>query len=163
MMTEIRRDQFKRNVGVLAAWPAAVARQKFIQTSLDTETDFFRHNIKSKRRFSDGNCYEGYLWDCLARYSKVSFKTILRRLLRYKKVLAFWDIHSHDRILIEDYWLFPKHAVLEIRSEILAANLVFLPQDLYIFDDSFSWALILTHEYDEKGDIFLAARPVKSK
>jgi hypothetical protein len=162
-MTGIRQSQFKQKVRILAARQAAIARKKFIQTFLDTTTDFFRQNIRRKRRFSDGYCYQGYLWDCLAEYSRMPFKTILRRLLRYKNVYVFWDIHSRDRILIKNCWLFPKQAVLEVPTEILAANLVFLPEDIYIFDDSFNWALILTHEYDEKGDIFLAARPVKSK
>jgi hypothetical protein len=162
--TEFRQSQFKRQARVLAPRQAARMRKQFIQTFLDASTDFFKQNIRHPRRFSDGICYQGYLWDCLAHYSRISFKILLRRLLRYDKVFVFWDIHSSERILIKDPWLFPKPAVLELPSEILAANLVFLPEDVYIFDSSFRWALILTHEYDKEGnDIFLIARPIKPR
>lgn len=159
-LAELRQLQFRRAVRVLPNRKAASLRDEFVRTFLRTNTEFFKNNIQRKRRCFDGLCYSGYIWDCVGRYSRISLKTLLRRLLKYEKVYVFWDVHSRDKILIRDCWLFPKHAVLEMTAETLTANFVFLPEDIYIFDSTLSWALIKTHEYDQNGDdIFLAARP----
>ena len=157
-----RERSFQRNVIPLPARKAAVLREHFIETFLDTKKDFFQRNIRQTKRFSDGVCYTGYLWDCIVRYSRISLNALLRKLLSHDKVYVMWDVHSCERILMPNYWLFPKDAVLEVNTDFLASNLAFLPQDIYIFDDSFRWALIPTHEYDEKGDILLSAKPAQN-
>ena len=63
------------------------------------------------------------------------------------EVFVFWDIHMKERILIENYWNFGKETVLKLYYKELLENMNYLPEDIYIFDESLTWTLILTHEY----------------
>jgi hypothetical protein len=99
------------------------------------------------------------LWDCLKNPRRIALRALLKRVLGKKQVFVLWDIHSSDRIWIRDYWLFPKSSVLEVPTEVLVSNLVFLPEDVYLFDKSFRWSLILTHEDIHGGRFCLAAKP----
>lgn len=61
-----------------------------------------------------------------------------------------WDVHSCDRILIPNYWKYPKSSVLHVDcwdDKILYT----LPEDIYLFDDSLNWTYILTHETNATG------------
>ncbi len=58
-----------------------------------------------------------------------------------------WDLHSNERIYVADYWKFPKEAVLLLSATDLAAGLDFLPDDIYVFDRTFDWSIVFTHEY----------------
>lgn len=59
--------------------------------------------------------------------------------------------------MIPDYWKFPKWSVLRLSSGILSKNIrvlpqvLHLPEDLYIFDETLQWTLITTHEYDKRN------------
>jgi hypothetical protein len=75
------------------------------------------------------------------------FRELKYYLENYSMVYVFWDIHTKERIFIENYWKFDKWAVLHLNSQLLFENLEYLLEDIYIFDDSLSWTLILTHEY----------------
>ena len=83
-------------------------------------------------------------------YAIVSLRDAVGRIQRQGEVVVFWDIHSKERIFVPDYWKFPKDAVLQLSGKLLAGNLGYLPEDLYICDNSFAWADILTHEEDHQ-------------
>jgi len=57
-----------------------------------------------------------------------------------------WDIHTKERIFIKDYWKFKKKAVLKMKANLLFEGEIHLPEDIYIFDDSFNWTIAKTHE-----------------
>lgn len=62
-----------------------------------------------------------------------------------------WDIHTAERIFIEDYWKFGKNNVLKLEFAELMNNLHYLPDDIYILDENYAWTIALTHEYiDDK-------------
>lgn len=56
------------------------------------------------------------------------------------------DIHSCERIFADEYWKFGKDAVLKINFETLIKGEIYLPEDIYIFDENLTWTLIKTHE-----------------
>ena len=62
-----------------------------------------------------------------------------------------WDMHSCEKIWIPDYWKFPKTKILctDAWTESLKYK---LPEDVYVFDDTFSWSVIFTHETNEKEE-----------
>lgn len=79
---------------------------------------------------------------------------LLRSYIDY--VFVFWDNHSCDRILIPDYWKFPKESCLRMKYGDLCRNKIYLPEDIYIFDNSFQWTIAFTHETDlNNNNIFL--------
>lgn len=80
-------------------------------------------------------------------------RTLCEELLNKKEVLVLWDIHSCDRIFIENYWKFPKDKVIMVDAKWLIDGLEYLPEDIYIFDYNFSWTYIITHEYDDERRI----------
>ena len=104
--------------------------------------------IEVVRQFSDGECYQGYLWDCLITPKVISIEEVVKFRAGLKNVFVFWDIHSKDRILIPDYWKFGKDNVLKLKFDELMDNQEYLPEDIYIFDESIKWTLVLTHEDD---------------
>ena len=128
-------------------------RAKFIQSFINTESSYYKEKIKCMKEFSDGLCYVGYLWDCLLNPKVVSENEANQVLQEKNNIYIMWDIHSHDRIFIPNYWKYPKSSILseKVWKEELKHE---LPEDIYIFDDSFSWCVIYTHETDLNNNNF---------
>lgn len=137
---------FKDNLRVVDKTESSILRNKYIKKFINTEHELYRKQIQTRHKFSDGFCYLGYLWD----YLNIPFvidKNYIETVATIKdKVYVFWDIHSCERIFIADYWKFDKDAVLKLRLEMLLRGEKYLPEDIYIFDDSLEWTLIKTHE-----------------
>lgn len=93
------------------------------------------------------------LWDNLLDFSRITMKSLIEELTDKQEVLVLWDIHSCDRIFIENYWRFPKHNVIRVDGKWLIQGFEHLPEDIYIFDYDLSWTYILTHENDGKRKI----------
>ena len=122
-------------------------RFEYIKKFVNTDSTYYKENIERKRIFSDGLCYTGYLWDCLLNPSVVLEYEADQLLQEKRGIFIMWDIHSCERIFIPDYWKFPKTKVLyaDVWLETFKDN---LPEDMYVFDDTFTWSIIYTHETD---------------
>lgn len=144
-------EDFKQYVTIIPKDEAKNLRSKYIDMFINTEEQYFKKYIESTKEYSDGTCYIGYLWDCLKAIEVIDMQFIKSKIDKLFEVLVFWDIHSKERIFIKDYWKFSKHDMLNLNFKTLIDNLEFLPEDIYIFDRSFEWTIIITHEYvDEK-------------
>lgn len=125
---------------------AILLRKKYITSFIDTNSTYYNQKIKKQVMFSDGICYEGYLWDCLRNKFMMSEKACVQYIQNIEKLYVFWDIHSKDRIFIQNYWKYPKNAVLEIGSKEFSQKIHTFPEDIYIVDETFEWSVIFTHE-----------------
>ena len=124
-------------------------RKIYIDKFIDVKKEYYVKCVKKLKEYSDGMCYTGYLWDCMKESTQIDFQDFLKFLL--EDVYVFWDIHTKERIFIEDYWKFEKRSFLKLDFKVLIENLNYLPEDIYIFDQSLLWTLVLTHEYvDDK-------------
>ena len=152
-------NEFRAAAAILLGSEANEIRRQYIQSFVDTTTSYYRERIAVTRAFRDGQCYVGYLWDSLKHSRLVDEEEAIKELARMAKPLyALWDIHSNERIYIKDYWKFPKDAVLILGVKELIAGMRFLPEDIYVFDDSFDWSIVFTHEYygDQQRDCRIA-------
>jgi hypothetical protein len=140
-------EDFKRNIIIINKIEGSLLRNRYIQKFILTEKDYYKRYVLSTQTFSDGICYTGYLWDCLKEVEVIDFNYINSMRNSLEKVYVLWDIHSRDRILIEDYWKFKKNDILLLDFCVLLDNLDYLPEDIYIFNESFKWTFVLTHEY----------------
>lgn len=122
-------------------------RELFIQTFVNTASDYYINRINKLIEFSDGICYTGYLWDCLKNPCVVSEDAINDILKNKKNIFVMWDIHSSDRILIPNYWKYPKTSILFF-DDWTEDSKKTLPEDIYLFDSSFTWYAVYTHEED---------------
>jgi len=66
------------------------------------------------------------------------------------------DDHSRDRIPGAPLWPYPPYSVARFEPQHLLESLDSLPDDIYVFDSSVSWTLVLTHEDDGKRRICCA-------
>ena len=138
-------EDFKKSVIVLCDENANSLRRKYIDTFINVDHPHFIRYISHLERFSDGYCYTGYLWDCLISPTVIDFD-YFKTVTFSTDVFVLWDIHSKEKIFVENYWKFNKSDVLKLNYDVLLNNLEYLPEDIYIFDETFSWTLILTHE-----------------
>lgn len=130
---------------------AYIIRKKYITAFIDTETKYYNQNINKQNQYSDGLCYDGYLWDCFFRFDIKDEFYCKQYISKKQKLYILWDIHSCDKIWIKDYWKYPKDAVLQMDySEYLKLNNT-LPEDIYVFDESFLWSIVFTHETGTDG------------
>ncbi len=148
-------ENFDKQVEVLSKAESTILRELYIKQFIDTSISSYKNDIANMKLFSDGYCYTGYLWDCLLQHSKITMKSLLEELVNKEKILILWDIHSCDRIFIENYWRFPKVKVIRVDAKYLIEGIEYLPEDIYIFDYDFSWTYIITHEDDGKRRICL--------
>jgi hypothetical protein len=140
-------QDFKQSVTILSIDKSNKTRDKYVKKFVNVNKEHYKMYVEKYHQFVDGNCYIGYLWDCLKEPNVITFEGFKDLLNDKDKIYVFWDIHSKERILIEDYWKFDKRVVLCIDSKIFFEGLDFLPEDIYIFDENMNWTLILTHEY----------------
>lgn len=128
-------------------------RCSYVNSFVDVDSPYYVKNILRKKEFCDGLCYIGYLWDCLINPSIISERNADQFLRNKKQIFIMWDIHSCERIMIPNYWKFPKTHILytDAWTEIFKSK---LPEDIYLFDDTFSWSVIFTHETDEQNNRF---------
>ena len=101
-------------------------------------------------KYIDGYCYDAYLWDCLKNPCVKTEKDCMNLLKSYENFYAFWDIHSCEKIVIPNYWKFPKSAVVNLTYLDFSARIDDFPEDIYFFDETYSWSVVLTHEYITK-------------
>jgi hypothetical protein len=143
-------EEFSKSIIKLSDEQSDIKRREYISQFIDTQKEYYKKYIEELRDFVDGRCYTGYLWDCLKDPRVISFKELELGLRQKGEVYVFWDIHSKEKIFIEDYWKFGKDTVLLMKSEILLKGLEYLPEDIYIFDRNMAWTIALTHEYDNE-------------
>jgi hypothetical protein len=126
-------------------------RCEYIKKFINTSSLYYKENIEQKTLFSDGVCYIGYLWDCLSTHTIISEYEADQFLQKKRTMFIMWDIHSSERILIPNYWKFPKTKILCVDEwiETFKHN---LPEDIYVFDDTFTWSVIFTHETNKKDE-----------
>lgn len=142
-----------KKVTILTGLIADEIRASYVQAFINLDSEYYINNIKKLNSFSDGLCYTGYLWDCF-KFFQIKAESFCKTFLDSKRNLyVLWDIHSKDRIFIKDYWKFPKSAVLLLNSW-EEEKYIALPEDIYIFDETFSWSIAFTHEDDQNGQRF---------
>lgn len=138
-------------ITILDSTKSDTLRCKYIKNFINTSSLYYKENIERKILFSDGLCYTDYLWDCLLKPTVISECKANQFLQGKRRMFIMWDIHSCERILIPNYWKFPKTKIISTDAGIESFKHD-LPEDVYIFDDTFSWSVIYTHETDEKED-----------
>ena len=145
-------NQFKASVEELPSKVAVKLREGYINRFVDTTSEFYKRYIANLELHVDGWCYQGYLWDCLRSPTVITFTDLEASLIKEREpVYVMWDIHSRDKVLIPNYWKFDRASVLAVRPDVLANNLSYLPEDLYIFDHELNWTLVITHEEANGG------------
>lgn len=125
---------FQSNLKVLDKQTGNTIRSKYINEFVNTEHEQYHQQIQLKHKFRDGYCYAGYLWDYIKNPIIIDKKYFEVLADKINRVFVFWDIHSCERILIEDYWKFDKDSVIEIDFNVLLEGEAYLPEDIYIFD-----------------------------
>ncbi len=152
----------------------AALRARFIDAFVDTSTDYFRELIKVKPTdvvYTSDLIVNRYMWDILSpgSYTVVPYHRCIETIAEKKRVYSLWDIRPRKVVYTKypELWtttpryleLYPSDVVIEwdtgellsllkVELEDYAATSldITLPEDLYIFDDSFSWCVIFTHE-----------------
>jgi hypothetical protein len=142
-----RFEDFDARIQRLDAEQSLRIRKRFIDEFIDQDAPGFDESIRRLVAFTDGMAQTGYLWDFIKARTLIDEADLWDRVNRRDWVYVMWDIHSSDRILIEDYWRYPKDSVLISRPPgTVQAGQSFLPEDLYLFDDSFAWVAATTHD-----------------
>ena len=142
---------------ILAANDSAIWRQAYLDSFVDTSSEYFRNHIAYPRQFSDGAHYVGYLWDCFRSSSRITVQRFRAEVVLHPEVFVMADDHSRDRVVGATLWPHRPLSVVRLRPQALLKSLSSLPEDIYVFDSSVSWTLVLTHEHDGKRRICLAA------
>lgn len=138
---------FKKKVEILNEQRSNELRDRYICKFVNVDDKLYQERIQLRHKFIDGYCYLGYLWEYIINSVVIEEEYISKKAVRLNNIYVFWDIHSCEKILIKDYWKFDKDVVLKMNIKTLLLGDNYLPEDIYIFDESFSWTLIKTHEY----------------
>ncbi|WP_094607241.1 hypothetical protein SPSIL_021400 [Sporomusa silvacetica DSM 10669] len=147
----MKLDEFTKQLVIVPINESQYLREKYINSFIDVNREYYKKYIETLNEYSDGTCYTGYLWDCLKDVIVTDLQYIESKSCVMNNVFVFWDIHTKERIFYNDYWKFGKKSVLKLGFNTLMNNLEFLPEDVYIFDESFKWTLVITHEFvDDK-------------
>ena len=138
---------FKDRIEILDKKLGDTLRAQYCNKFVNVNEETYQEQITSRHKFIDGYCYLGYLWDYIINPIVIREEDITQKAADLSKIYVFWDIHSCERILIKDYWKFDRDAVLKMNIATLLQGESYLPEDIYIFDESFTWTFIKTHEY----------------
>lgn len=127
-----------------------VFRECFIEAFVDRKSPFYTERILKPTACPDGVCYYGYLWECLKKPELVSMTFVMHFLgIRTEPIHAMCDLHP--RPYFPRNWNWSQNTVFTFLPEDAQQMIDMLPEDCYFFDDSFSWAIALTHEEAKPG------------
>lgn len=138
-------------------------REKFIKCFVDTESEYFRDYYDESDEY-----VRHFLWDRLKDYSAEKHcctqEQAAQFLERFDSVYFMWDFWREGTVFADEYrgaviktsggelgqlsvdeW----NAEIEAEKHDCYIEHPQLPSDIYIFDDSFSWYVIFTHEFDD--------------
>jgi len=107
-------------------------RDMYCSSFLNVESDGYREAIEKRHEYADGFYYDGYLWDYLSNPVQVEENYLIEKIRAMKDVYVLWDIHSSERICMENYWNFNKDDILLLDGNTLVEALNLLPEDIYI-------------------------------
>ena len=138
---------------ILSPEDSTLWRQAYLEAFIDTSSEHYQRYIASRRQFSDGIHYEGYLWDHLRSPSRITIQRFRHEVILHPEVFVLADDHSRDRIPGAPLWPYRPYSVARFHPQVLLQSLEFLPEDIYVFDSSVSWTLVLTHENDGRRRI----------
>ena len=141
---------------ILSPEDSSLWRQAYLEAFIDTSREHYQRYIASPRQFSDGVHYTGYLWDGLRLPSRITIQRFRHEVIRHPEVFVMADDHSRDRIPGAPLWPYRPYSVACFQPNSLLESLKSLPEDIYVFDSSVSWTLILTHEDDGRRRICCA-------
>jgi hypothetical protein len=141
---------------ILSPEDSALWRQAYLDAFVDTTNEHYRRYIASTHQFSDGVHYTGYIWDCLRSPSRIPIQRFQHEVVTHPEVFVMADDHSRDRVPGASLWPFPPYSVARFEPQRLLESLDSLPEDIYVFDSSVSWTLVLTHEDDGRRRICCA-------
>jgi hypothetical protein len=139
---------------------AMVTRKRYLDVFINTESEYYQKNIATLQNFRDGQHYIGYLWDCIRDGRRVTFERLREKVSVHPTVYVLADDHSRDRVINDPLWPYPPYSVISLPPTLLIQLLHALQRDLYVFDSTFGWTLIMTHEHDTKRRICIAAGDV---
>ena len=146
-----------------------ILRDRFIKEFINTNHEYFRKYIGTLRKYPDGLCYDGYLWDVLNEAydnSRVLQEKAITLLKSKSLVYVMWDIYSNYRVVMNDIIRLnnPKDTIISVNANELCDLIEYewaadwdlgeryLPEDIYIFDNSMNWCIIFTHEGDDSTE-----------
>jgi hypothetical protein len=140
---------------ILSPEDSALWREAYLQAFVDTTGERYQQDIATLRKFSDGLHYNAYLWDCL-RADRITVQRFRHEVLRHPEVFVIADNHSRERVVTPPLWPYPPYSVACFKPQFLLDSLDWLPEDIYVFDSSLTWTVVLTHEDDGKRRFCLA-------
>lgn len=140
---------------ILSREDSSLWRDAYIESFVETGSEHYQRRIAVKRAFSDGVHHAGYLWECLKSSLRITFERFRHELAKHTDVLVMADDLSRDQVPGAPLWPYAAMSVARFEPQRLLRALSILPEDLYAFDESLSWSLILTHEHDHKRRICL--------
>lgn len=137
-------------------------RRRFITQFIDKDTENYR-------KYHDQSEYGGrFLWDSLKNYSFEKHSRTQEQaaafLERFDRVHFMWDFWREGTVFADEHpnavietsgGELGRLAVSEWNAEIEAEKhdcyieRPQLPSDIYVFDDSFSWCVVFTHESND--------------
>ena|ERR1044071_3507421 len=141
---------------ILCPEDSAFWREGYLEAFIDTASPWYEHHIALLRQYSDGMHYEGYLWECLRKWSKITIERLRLDASHHGELFVLADDHSRDKIPGGRLWPYRSCSVARFDAQLLLRCLDVLPDDIYIFDSTLSWTLIATHEDDGKRRICVA-------
>jgi hypothetical protein len=131
-------------------------RVTYVNRFVDTQSEWYKMKIERTLEFGGREYYHGILWETIPHPKVLSPNDAASIASRNHVVYAMWDLKKPILAAFEDlmkpYWEIPDNAILRTTYGDLADNLESLPPDVYIFDDSFNWTVIFTHETDQSGE-----------
>ena len=150
---------------------ATALRKTFIQKFVNTTSDHYQKHISTLIQYTDGLYYDGYLWECLQGNDKYQLECsmdVAADFLKDKKnVFVMWDLFSKERVNDNKYFSldYPKDTIISMQGDLLGQQVVtewhteqsawrkncqpqnlWLPEDIYCFDECMDWYVIFTHE-----------------
>lgn len=93
-----------------------------------------------------------YMWERLIKYNRRSEQFCYKYLENMKEIYVTWDTLENVIIYDPDYWKYPPESILKIQVHEFFELLPTFPEDIYIFDETLEWTIVLTHEdvFDKK-------------
>ena len=132
---------------ILTGIESAQIRERFQKTFLDFENPYYHSFFNAKLTLENYHQYTDYMWDILKNKEVIWGAEAEKRLQEQGEIFLMWD----DNRFIPLQFPYARKGVLRLTFAEFQSQESIFPDDVYFFDESYSWAIALTHTYQEEG------------
>lgn len=121
---------------------SSIIREKILNKFINENDSWYKEKVALKYEINGERKTAAYYWEGIISPQIINLAKAYSILEEKFSLLLMWD----DNLFTPKNLLYPNLSVISLSYKEFLENKINFPEDIYLFDSSFSWIICLTHE-----------------